>query len=130
MRIQCALSRLASVPWSKRHQRFGLRRLADGGELQLSLFDKKNLAEIRSPDYPGERLVACYNPLLAEERGRKRGELLAATEKEFERIQAEVARRKRTPLSAAEIGRKAGRVQDRYKMGKHFETTIAEGVFR
>ena len=107
-----------------------LRRLADGGQLQLSLFDKKNLAEIHSPDYPGERLVACYNPLLAEERGRKRDELLAATEKEFERIQAEVARRKRTPLTAAEIGRKAGRVLDRYKMGKHFETTIGEGVFR
>ncbi len=62
--------------------------------------------------------------------GRKRDELLAATEKEFERIQAEVARRKRTPLTAAEIRRKAGRVQDRYKMGKHFETTIAAGVFR
>ena len=55
---------------------------------------------------------------------------MAATEKEFERIQAEVTRRKRTPLTAAEIGRKAGRVQDRYKMGKHFETTIGEGVFR
>ena len=107
-----------------------LRRLADGGHLQLSLFDKKNLAEIHSPDYPGERLVACYNPLLAEQRGRKRGALLAASEKEFERIEAEVARRKRTPLSAAEIGRKAGRVLDRYKMGKHFKTTIGEGEFR
>ena len=74
--------------------------------------------------------MACYNPLLAEQRGRKRDELLAASEKEFERIEAEVARRKRTPLSAAEIGRKAGRVLDRYKMGKHFETTIGEGVFR
>ncbi len=93
-----------------------LRRLADGGHLQLSLFDKKNLAEINSPDYP-------------DERGRKRKELLAATEKEFERIQAELARRKRTPLPAAEIGRKVGRVLDRYKMGKHFETTIAGGVF-
>ena len=98
--------------------------------MQLSLFDKKNLAEIHSPDYPGERLVACYNPLLAAERGRKRNELLAATEKEFERIQAAVARRKRTPLTSAEIGRKAGRVLDRYKMGKHFKTTIDEGVFR
>ena len=74
--------------------------------------------------------MACYNPLLAAERGRKRNELLAATEKEFERIQAAVARRKRTPLTSAEIGRKAGRVLDRYKMGKHFKTTIDEGVFR
>ena len=107
-----------------------LRWLADEGHLQLSLFDKKNLAEIHSPDYPGERLVACYNPLLAEQRGHKRDELLAASEKEFERIEAEVVRRKRTPLSAAEIGRKAGRVLDRYKMGKHFKTTIDEGEFR
>ena len=107
-----------------------LRRLADEGHLQLSLFDKKNLAEIRSPDYPGERLVACHNPLLGEQRGRKRDELLAASEKEFERIQAAVARRKRTPLSAAEIGRKVGRVLERYKMRKHFKTTIDEGVFR
>ena len=107
-----------------------LRWLADEGHLQLSLFDKKNLAEIHSPDYPGERLVACYNPLLAEQRGHKRDELLAASEKEFERIEAEVARRKRTPLSAAEIGRKAGRVLDRYKMGKYFKTTIDEGEFR
>ena len=123
------LRRHPGLGWISALRAPALRRLADGGELQLSLFDKKNLAEIRSPDYPGERLVACYNPLLAEERGRKRGELLAASEKEFERIEAAVARRKRTPLTAAEIGRKAGRVQDRYKMGKHFETTIGEGVF-
>ena len=124
------LRRHPGLGWISALRAPALRRLADGGELQLSLFDKKNLAEIRSPDYPGERLVACYNPLLAEERGRKRGELLAASEKEFERIEAAVARRKRTPLTSAEIGRKAGRVQDRYKMGKHFKTTIGEGVFR
>lgn len=107
-----------------------IRDLLDGGHLQLSLFDEKNLAEIRSPDYPDERLVACYNPLLAAERRRKREELLAATEKQLERIAAEVKRRTRTPLTAEQIGLKVGRVLNRYKVGKHFETKIAEGVFQ
>jgi hypothetical protein len=71
--------------------------------LQPSLFDEANLAEIRSAEYPGERLVACFNPLLAEERRRKREELLAATEKELARIGREAARRKRKPLLEAAI---------------------------
>ena len=106
-----------------------IRELVDDGHLQLSLFDEKNLAEITSPDYPGERLIACYNPLLADQRRRKREELLAATEKELERIGAEVKRRTRTPLTADQIGVKVGRVLNRYKVGKHFETKIADGVF-
>jgi hypothetical protein len=63
-----------------------IRELVEGGSLQLSLFDKINLAEISSPDYPGERLVACFNPLLADERKRKRAELIEATEKELAKI--------------------------------------------
>jgi transposase len=98
--------------------------------LQLSLFDQPHLLEITSPDFPGERLIACYNPWLAEERRRKREALLAATEAALERIAREVTRRTRTPLSAAEIGQKVGRVLHRYKMGKHFEREIAAGVFR
>ena len=97
-----------------------IRELVAGGYLPLSLFDEQNLAEIRSPDYPGERLIACYNPLLADQRRRKREELLAATEKELERIAAEVKRRTRTPLTADQIGLKLGRVLNRYKVGKHF----------
>ena len=104
--------------------------LVEAGSLQLSLFDKRNLAEISSPDYPGERLVACFNPLLADERRRKRQELLAATEKSLRKIAAEVARRKKAPLTAAQIGLKVGKVLHRYKMAKHFEPTIADGVFR
>lgn len=106
-----------------------IRALVDGGHLQLSLFDQRNLAEIQSPDYPGERLMACYNPLLAAQRQRRREELLAATEKQLERIVAEVKRRTRTPLSAEAIGLKVGRVLNRYKVGKHFETKIADGEF-
>ncbi len=106
-----------------------IRELVAGGYLPLSLFDEQNLAEIRSPDYPGERLIACYNPLLADQRRRKREELLAATEKELERIAAEVKRRTRTPLTADQIGLKLGRVLNRYKVGKHFATEMADGVF-
>ena len=87
-----------------------VRALVEQDALQLSLFDEQNLAEIVSPDYPGERLVACYNPLLAEERSRKREELLAATEAGLERVAREAARRTRKPLGAAELGRKVGRV--------------------
>ena len=85
----------------------------------LSLFDEQHLAEFVSPDYPGERLVACYNPLLAEERARKRETLLTATEAGLERIAREAARRTRTPLDAAQLGHKVGRVIARHKMAKH-----------
>jgi transposase len=106
-----------------------IRQLAETHTLQLSLLDKKNLVEITSPDYPGERLIACYNPLLAEERKRKRQELLEATEKGFTKIAQEVARRTKKPLKEAEIAMKAGRVLGRYKMSKHFVCTFGEGRF-
>jgi len=104
--------------------------LVQAKSLQLSLFDKQNLAEITSKDYPGERLVACFNPLLAEERRRKRQDLLAATEKRLTRIAAEVARRKRHPLPQTEIALKVGKAINRFKMAKHFDKTIGDGVFQ
>lgn len=107
-----------------------VRRLVESGCLQLSLFDQQNLAEMHSPDFPGERLVACHNPLLGAERGRKRQALLAATETELDRITRQVKRRTRTPLSAAEIGLKVGRVLNRYKMAKHFSVEVADGQLR
>lgn len=106
-----------------------VRQLVEQENLQLSLFDTQNLAEIESPDFPGERLVACFNPLLAEERARKRDALLAATEQLLEKLQREVQRRTKTPLGAAEIGQKLGRIINRFKMAKHFETAIADGRF-
>jgi hypothetical protein len=102
----------------------------DSGPLQLSLFDQSNLAEISAPqEFPGERLVACHNPLLAAERERKREELLAATEKLLEKIKLEAARRKKTPLGREKLGLKAGKVLGRYKMGKHFKLEIEDGRF-
>jgi transposase len=106
-----------------------IRALVATGALQLSLLDEKNLAEITSPDYPGERLMVCHNPLLEEERKRKREALLEATEKSLAKIAKEVARRKKKALAAAEIGVKVGKVLGRYKVGKHFECKIGEGSF-
>lgn len=101
----------------------------EGGPLQPTLFDERDLAEITSPDWPGERLVVCRNPDLARERTRKRAALLAATEHDLARIAAAV-RRKHTPLRGqAEIGLAAGAVIDRHKMAKHFALTITEDSF-
>lgn len=106
-----------------------IRQLLEQQPLQRSLFEQKNLAEIYSPDFPEERLIACFNPLLADERRRKREALLVATEKALEKILKQVQRRTKTPLSAAEIGKKVGQVINRFKVGKHFDITIANGQF-
>lgn len=106
-----------------------IRDLVEQGALQLSLLDQKNLAEITAPDYPGERLMLCHNPVLEEQRRRKRQALLEATEKSLEKISKEVARRKKKLFTAAEIGVKVGKVLGRYKMGKHFACKMGEGSF-
>jgi len=94
-----------------------VRALAEEGTLQLSLFDVRNLAEIHSPAFADERLVACFNPLLA------------ATETALEKIRQEVQRRTKTPLTAAQIGQKVGKAITRHKMSKHFELEIGDGRF-
>jgi len=104
-----------------------IRGLLGEGALQLSLLDEKNLIEIQSAHYPGERLLVCYNPLLAEERKRKREELLQATEKALSRIVKEVERRKQKPLTATEIALKVGKVLGKYRVSKHFTQTIEQG---
>ena len=102
---------------------------AAGGPLQPSLFDDRDMGEITSPDFPGERLVVCKNPLLAEERTRKREELLAATEKDLARIRTRVARAKNPLHGAAEIGRAVGTVIGKRKMAKHFAIEITDKTF-
>ena len=106
-----------------------IRSLVESEALQLSLFDAQNLAEITSADFPGERLMACYNPLLAEDRKRTRQELLDATEKRLEKIAAQVRRRTKKPLTAGAIGVTAGKVINRYQVGKHFKLTIEDNRF-
>jgi hypothetical protein len=103
-----------------------IRSLAEAGTIQLSLFDERDLAEISSPDYPGERLVVCRNPLLAEERSRKRRELLDATEQDLRDIQARVRRAKRPLRGKDKIALVVGGVINHYKVAKHFVLTITD----
>jgi transposase len=117
-----------ALGWISALKAGAIRQLAEAGALQLSLFDQQNLVEMHSALYPDERLVACFNPLLAEERKRKREELLQATEQELEAIRQQVARRKKI-LRKEEIALKVGRVVNRFKMAKHFELTIEDGRF-
>ena len=104
-----------------------IRRLLAKGHLVRKDLVSVRLAEITSPDFPGERLVACYNPQLAEQRRHKRQELLAATQAELEALAASVARPGGPPEKAADIGVRAGKIINHYKMSKHFSLTISDG---
>jgi hypothetical protein len=99
---------------------------AEGGPLQLSLFDERDLAEIESPEFPGERLVVCKNPALAAERKRKRDELLDATEQDLRDIAARIVRRRRPLRGADKIGLAVGALLGRRKVAKHFRITITD----
>jgi len=122
-----ALRETPGVGWISALRSTAIRGLIAQGHLQRSLFDRVNLAEITAPDFPGERLIACYNPLLADQRRRTRDELLAATAALLEKVAAQVARRTRTPLTAEQIGEKVGRAIHRYKVAKHFDWSVAAG---
>jgi hypothetical protein len=99
--------------------------MADGGPLQLSLFDQQDLAEIASPDFPGERLIACRNPVLAADRARKREDLLQATEKLLAPVIARV-QAGRLAGGAGPIGVEVGKVISKYKTAKHFDVAITD----
>jgi hypothetical protein len=108
-----------------------IRKLINAGELQLSLFDQTNLAEITSQEFPGERLVVCRNPHLAAERARKREDLLQATERELDKVTASVTnpRGRLHAADAGAIGQRVGRVINKYKVAKHFELEITDRAF-
>jgi hypothetical protein len=108
-----------------------IRTLIGSGDLQLSLFDERNLAEITSEEFPGERLIVCRNPHLAAERARKREDLLVATEAELAKVKQMVhsPRGRLKDSDAGKIGERAGRVSNKYKVAKHFELHITDGSF-
>jgi hypothetical protein len=108
-----------------------IQALREEGALQLSLFDERDLAEISSEEFPGERLVVCRNPAVASERARKREELLGLTEAELAKVKRMVdsARGRLRGKKAGMIGERVGRVSNKYKMAKHFELEIADGHF-
>ena len=115
------------VGWITALKSVSIRALVDQGHLQLGLFDEVNLVELSSPEYPGERLVACRNPELAKLRAHKRQELLAATERNLDKIKSRVAAGKLVGSDA--IGVRVGKVVNQYKVAKHFELTIEDHAF-
>ncbi len=128
-RINEDLRETDGLDWISALRSEGIRKLVKAGLVQRSLFDQQDLAEIKSDDFPGERLVVCRNPLLADERSRKREELLRATEAQLEPIR-KATLRKRDPLRGEkEIGLRVGKVIGKYKMGKHFDLTITKDSF-
>ena len=110
--------------WISALRHASIQALHKSGAIQLSLFEQTDLAEISHPDFPGERLVVCKNPLLAAERARKRGELMAATEQALEQISVATKREKRPLRGQDKIALRVGTVHGRWKMAKHFSVTI------
>ena len=121
--------RPAQLDWISALRAPQIKALVDDGALQLSLFDEQDLFEITSPQFPGERLVCCHNPVLAEQRTRKRQELLAATEKELTPIAAATRRATRPLRGKDTIALRVGKVINHYKMAKHFTIEITDDSF-
>jgi hypothetical protein len=121
------LKKHPGLGWISALRSGAIRRLLKDGRLIRKDLEAERLAEITSPEFPGERLVACYNPQLAAQRRQKRQDLLAATEAELAALAASVARPVGPPETAAEIGVRAGKIINDYKMAKHFTLTIREG---
>ena len=115
------------IAWITALRSASIRALVEQGHLQLGLFDERNLLELSSPDYPGERLVACRNPELARLRAHKREELLCATERNLEKIKARVVAGKLAGQD--DIGLRVGKVINQYKVAKHFELAIGDNAF-
>lgn len=128
-RVREDLKPLSGLDWITALKGVEVQKLVSDQALQLSLFDEQDLAEITHPDYPGERLIACYNPLLAEERKRKRQELLAATEKKLDEIVAATRRAQRPLRGEQKITLKVGKQLGRSKVSKHFRLRIENDHF-
>lgn len=124
------LQRVMGAHWITALRAPAIQQLLEAGSIQLSLFDTQNLAEVTDPRYPGERLVVCHNPLLAEKRARKREDMLQATERELAKVSAMVARGAaggRAGLrGTAAIDERLGRVINKYQMAKHFARSITD----
>ncbi len=128
-RIREELRGKEGLDWISALRAPAIRKLLEAKTIQPSLFDEVDLADVSSPDFPGERLVVCRNPFLMEERRRKRMELLQETEKELEKI-AKAVKRKRAPLRGkAKIGLRIGKVVNKYKVAKHFDLNIGYASF-
>jgi len=128
-RIRQELEPVDGLEWITSLRGPAIRQLVRQGAFDRSLFDRRDLAEIASPDYPRERLIVCHNPFLEDERRRKREELLQATEKELAKIAAAVTRDRRALRGREEIGLRVGKVVNRFKVSKHFIINITDDSF-
>ena len=121
------LKEMGDVDWISALRSGQIRKLVNDGAIELSLFDERDLLELCHPDFPGERLMVCRNPLMAERRARKREALLQATIADLEKVKGMVERRRL--IAKDKIGVRVGRVVNRYKVAKHFQLTIDDGRF-
>ena len=128
-RINEDLRDVAGVDWISALRTEGIHKLCHAGAIQMSLFEKQDLAEVTSEHFPDERLVVCRNPALAEERARKRESLLQATEEKLEAIRVATSRCRNPLRGESEIGLRVGKVINKHKVGKHFELTITDDSF-
>jgi transposase len=119
----------AGLDWITALRAPAIKELLNSGALQLTLFDRRDMAAITSPDFPGERLIVCRNPDLAAERTRKREDLLAATEKDLSSIKVAVERKRNPARGSTEIALKVGEVLNAHKMKKHFDLKITDAAF-
>jgi len=129
-RIQKELKPVGGLDWITALRGSTLKQLVESGDLQLSLFDEQDMAEITSEQYPGERLIVCKNPFLACERTRKREELLQATENELNKIVEATQRVKRRLKGSDKIGIRVGKVMGKFKMAKNFRIKITDDSFQ
>ena len=123
------IKEVEGIDWIRALRAPQIKELMEQEYLQLSLFDERDLGEISSPDYPGERLIACRNPFLATERATTRTALLEATEKELDKIVTATTRQNRPLKGAGVMGLRVGKVMNRYKMAKHFHIQITDNSF-
>ena len=128
-RIREELDPIEGLEWISALRAPSIKKLVEQEAVQLSLFDERDLAEVTSEEFPGERLIACRNPLLADERRRKRNELLLSTERELDKIVKATQRERRPLRGAGAIGVRIGKVLGRFKVAKHFTTTISDEGF-
>jgi len=125
-RIRDELAPQEGLDWISALKAPSIRKIMADEQIAPSLFDRQDLAEITHPDFPGERLIVCHNPLLKQKREKTRQDLLAATEKQLEKIKNAVLRKRKPLRSVKEIGMAVGKVINKYKVGKHFKLTITE----
>jgi len=125
-RIREELAPQEGLDWISALKAPSIRKIMEDEQIDRSLFDKQDLAEITCPDFPGERLIVCHNPLLEQKREKTRQELLAATEKQLEKIKKAVSRKRKPLQGVKEIGIAVGKVINKYKVAKHFKITITE----